>query len=186
MEDNMIVDLFWQRNESAIDAADEKYGAYCRSIAHNILSNREDSEECLSDVYLAAWNSMPEARPQFLKGFLGKITRNLSLKKLRLRSAQKRGGSIVEYTLDELKDCVPQMNSPEAEVELNDLARIIDTFLRRLPEMERNVFLCRYWYFDSISDIAKRFGFGESKVKMMLLRTRNKLREVLEKEGVAL
>lgn len=184
LEDAAIIELFWNRSEEAIEKTDEKYGHYCRAIAQNILLNHEDSEECVNDTYLAAWNLMPDERPQFLKGFLGKITRNISLKRLRSRLAKKRGGTAVELTLDELQECIPAGSSTQDYVELRILAQLIDSFLRELPQTERNIFLCRYWYFDSIADIAAQFGFGESKVKMQLLRTRKKLKALLEREGI--
>ena len=186
MEDKEIIDLYWQRSEGAIAASDAKYGNYCHAIAYNILHNHEDSDESVNDTYLGAWNSMPPHRPQLLSTYLGKITRNLSLKKLRNRLTQKRGGGESTIALEELEECIPSQASTEDVILEQELAKIIDAFLRTLPDTERRLFLCRYWYFDSISDISKRFGYGNSKVKMTLLRTREKLRTYLEKEDIHL
>lgn len=186
MDDRQIVELYWSREEQAIRETKEKYGNYCYSIAHHILQNREDAEECVNDTYLGAWRSMPPHRPRYLSTFLGRITRNLSLKKWRERHAAKRGGGEAALTLEELKDCIPAPKTVEEEIETKALAEIIDSFLRDCPAEERQIFLCRYWFFDSVKEIAKEFGYSESKVKMQLLRTRQKLRERLEQEGVAL
>ena len=186
MDDHQIIELYWKREERAINETHQKYGGYCYAIAYRILQNREDAEESMNDTYFGAWKSMPPHRPQFLATFLGKITRNLSLKKWRTRTAEKRGGGEVEQTLEELKDCIPAPKTVEEEIEVRVLAEIIDNFLRQCSAEEREVFLCRYWYFDSISEISEQFGFSESKVKMLLLRTRKKLLKRLEREEVAL
>lgn len=182
MEDGEIVALYWQRSEQAIAETQCKYGGYCYSIAKNILWSAEDSEETVSDTYIGAWNAMPPSRPEQLRTFLGKITRRLALKKLRTQTAEKRGGGETQLVLDELEGCVPAGADVEMQVELRELVRRIDAFLQTLSREERRVFLCRYWYFDSITEIAERFGFGQSKVKMMLLRTRGKLLTQLERE----
>ena len=182
MEDGEIVALYWQRSEQAIAETQRKYGGYCYSIAKNILWGAEDSEETVSDTYIGAWNAMPPSRPEQLRTFLGKITRRLALKKLRTQTAEKRGGGETQLVLDELEGCVPAGADVEMQVELRELVRRIDAFLQTLSREERRVFLCRYWYFDSITEIAERFGFGQSKVKMMLLRTRGKLLAQLERE----
>lgn len=184
LEDGSIIQMYWDRNEEAIGRTKEKYGRYCYSIAYGILSDKEDAEETENDTYLGAWDSMPPHKPDVLSTFLGKITRNLSLKKWRNKNAIKRGAGEVGLTLDELTECIPSAESVDKEVELKELGRIIDLFLRRIPENERNVFICRYWYFDSIADICKRYGYSASKVKMLLLRTRKKLRSKLEEEGI--
>ena len=186
MDDKKIIELYWARNEKALDETRIKYGHYCHAIAYNILHNHEDSDESVNDTYLGAWNSMPPHRPQLLSTYLGKITRNLSLKKLRNRLTQKRGGGESTIALEELEECIPSQASTEDVILEQELAKIIDAFLRTLPDTERRLFLCRYWYFDSISDISKRFGYGNSKVKMTLLRTREKLRTYLEKEDIHL
>lgn len=183
MEDNRIVDLYWQRNESAINETATKYGKYLHSISFHILSNDEDAEECVNDTYNDAWQSMPPHRPSILSTFLGKITRRISIDLWRKHSADKRGGGEVALALDELDECVSGNSNVENEIERQELQQKLNAFLMGLPRLERQVFMCRYWYMDSISDIAKQFDFSESKVKSMLFRTRNKLREMLKKEG---
>ncbi|MBQ8264184.1 MAG: sigma-70 family RNA polymerase sigma factor [Oscillospiraceae bacterium] len=184
MEDAKIVELYWQRSESAIAETAAKYGAYCRSIAFNILSSLPDSEEAVNDTYLSAWNSMPPHRPSVLSSFLGKITRRISIDRWRERHAARRGGGEVTLALDELSECIASRKNTEQEAEEAELGRYIDGFIMALPEIERHVFISRYWYLESVERIARRFGFTESKVKMMLHRSRVKLREFLEKEGL--
>ncbi len=184
MEDNSIVDLYWARDERAIEVTSDKYGRYCYSIAYNILGSKEDSDECVNDTYLGAWNSMPPHRPAILSTFLGKITRSLSLKKWRDKTRLKRGGCQADITLEELQECIPTGSNIEEELEAKELVGVVNEFLKELPLEERRIFLRRYWYFDSIEDICKRFGYGKSKVKMKLFRTREKLMKSLEGEGV--
>ena len=184
MEDARIVALYWARSEAAIDATSEKYGNYCYSIAYNILANAEDADESVNDTYLAAWNSIPPQRPSVLSSFLGKITRRISIDKWRARSAEKRGGGEIILALDELSDCIPAIKNVEQEVEAAELGKALDRFVMALPLMERRVFIRRYWYLDPIASICQRFGFSQSKVKVMLHRTRNSLRNYLEKEGI--
>lgn len=183
MEDQKIIDLYWQRSEQAIMETDRKYGGYCFSVAYNILSNREDAEESVSDTYLAAWRAMPPKRPGILSSFLGKITRHLSIDRWRRRSAQKRGGGEVPLVLEELEHCVSGQESVEAALQRKELTIAINRFLDSLPRTERNMFLCRYWYADPVQDIADTFGFSAAKVNSMLYRTRQKLRRALAKEG---
>ena len=178
----MIVALYWARDEKAIAETAAKYGAYCHAIAWQILQSREDAEESVNDTWVGAWGSMPPHRPELLSAFLGKITRRVSLKRRRGKGAEKRGGGQPELALDELAECVGATN--DEALEEMELARLIDAFLDALPDTEQRVFVCRYWYLDSIADIAERFGFSESKVKSMLHRTRGRLRACLEKEGV--
>ena len=182
MEDQGIVALFFDRSEQAIAEVDKKYGAYCYSIAYNILSNPEDTEESVSDTYLAAWNTIPPRKPNFLNAFLGKITRHISIDRWRKRSAQKRCGKEMILALEELGECVAP-DTLEAELSQRELTRVLNHFLSGLPETERNVFLCRYWYMDSVEAIGKITGFSQSKVASMLHRTRGKLRKVLREEG---
>ncbi len=186
MDDNSIVEMYWERSEAAIEETQKKYGRYCYSIAFNVLSDQQDAEESVNDTYLSAWSSMPPQRPLVLSAFLGKITRNISLKRWKNKTAEKRGGGQADLVLDELQECIPSNNSVDSEIDTKELGDIIDGFLRGLANEERNIFICRYWYMDSIVDICKQFGYGESKVKMKLLRTRKKLMERLEKEGVRL
>lgn len=182
MEDQKIIELYWNRSEEAISETEQKYGNYCCSIARNILANREDAEECVNDTYLAAWNAIPPQRPSLLAAFLGKITRNLSIDRWRTQNRQKRGSGEILLALDELDDCVSGQQSVDAEMERKRFAQVFNRFLDSLPEMERRIFLCRYWYLDPIAEIADRFGFSVSKVTSMLHRTRKKLYIVLEKE----
>ena len=182
MEDNAIIDLYFKRSEQAIVETDTKYGGYCYSIAYNILSNREDSEESVSDTYMAAWNTIPPRRPNFLNAFLGKLTRHISIDRWRKSSAKKRGGGEIILALEELENCVDVHNT-ENTFERKELTRVLNQFLSSLPETERNVFLCRYWYMDSIQAISEYSGFTQSKVTSMLHRTRGKLRTRLSEEG---
>lgn len=184
LTDTQIVDLYWQRNEQAITESRDKYGSYCNKVAYSILGDPQDAEECEHDTYLTAWNTIPPERPMLLRAFLAKITRNLSISLLRKRQAQKRGGGEVMLSLQELEGCIPAGRSFEEELDARQLAEYLNRFLLALPEDERNVFVCRYWRCDDIASIAKQFSFSEGKVKMMLLRTRNKLRHFLEKEGI--
>lgn len=183
MEDNQIVDLFWQRNEKAIEEASNKYGSYLHSIAYGILSNDEDAKECVNDTYIDAWNAMPPHKPSILSTFLGKITRRISIDLWRKNTAKKRGGGEISLVFDELEECVSGSGSIEEEMERKELSQKISMFLKKLPVTERKIFLCRYWYLESVKTIAERFGFTESKVTSMLYRLRGKLRKLLEKEG---
>ena len=182
MEDQLIIALFFQRSEQAIEETDKKYGGYCYSIAYNILTNREDSEESVSDAYLTAWNTIPPRHPSLLSAFLAKITRHISIDRWRRRSAQKRGGGEIILALEELGECAGSP-SPETELVKKELTRVLNAFLSSLPETERNVFLCRYWYLDSIQTISEVSGFSQSKVTSMLHRLRGKLRKKLSEEG---
>ena len=184
MEDSTIVVLYWARDEEAIRQTQIKYGRDCYAIAYSILRSREEAEECENDTYLDAWRSMPPHKPQMLSAFLGKITRRISLDKWRRSTAEKRGGGEVSLSLSELADCIPDSKSIDENLQAEELAKLIDTFLRTLPPTERNIFMCRYWYFDTVADIAKQFGYGQSKVKTTLLRTRRKLKTYLEKEEI--
>ena len=183
MEDNCIVDLYWQRNESAISETATKYGKYLYSISYQILLNAEDAEECVNDTYNDAWQSIPPHRPSVLSTFLGKITRRISIDLWRKYNAEKRGGGVMVLALNELEECVSGKGDVENEIERLELQKKLNDFLLALPRVDRQVFMCRYWYMNSISDIAKQFAYSESKVKSMLYRTRNKLRAMLEKEG---
>lgn len=182
MEDQNIIQLFFDRSEQAIEETDKKYGGLCFSIAYNVLDNREDSEESVSDTYLAAWNTIPPRRPNFLNAFLAKMTRHISIDRWRKRSAKKRGGGEIILALEELEDCV-DAQSVESEFAKKELTRVLNQFLLSLPKTERNVFLCRYWYLDSIQTISQVSGFSQSKVTSMLYRLRGRLRKTLTEEG---
>lgn len=184
MEDQSIVDLYWNRSEQAIAETKTKYGPYCYSIAYNILASNEDAEESVNDTYMAAWKAMPPKRPKILATFLGKITRRLSIDRWRSRNRVKRGGGEVVLALDELQGVIADEQTVESAYDRKLLADAINRFLGSLPEDERRVFLCRYWYLDSIEAISRSSGFSQSKVTSMLHRTRGKLRLALEKEAL--
>ena len=183
MEDSRIVDLYWQRDAHAVEETQAKYGRYCYRIAQNILENPSDAEEAVNDTWLGAWRSMPPHRPAVLSAYLGKLTRRIAIKKWQLDRAAKRGGGETALVLEELAGCVPGGREPERELETAELSRLLRNFVGTLGPTDRKVFVCRYWYLESVADIAADFGFSQSKVKSMLFRMRNKLRTYLEKEG---
>ena len=184
MHDRQIIDLYFARDERAVLLTKEKYGAMCFSIAQNILGNCEDAAECENDAYFSLWNAIPPVDPQKLGAFLAKITRNIAIKKLREQTAKKRGAGYAVIPLDELIDCLKDNNDIENQFAAKELADLLNCFLETLERDERNVFICRYWYCDSIADISSYMGFTKSKIKMILLRTREKLSVYLKKEGV--
>lgn len=186
MDDKQIIDLYWARSECAIVETDKKYGKLCHHIALNILSDPQDSEECVSDTYLKAWSIIPPKRPVKLSSFLGKITRNLALNRYEKDTAQKRGGGQVPVALDELAECIPDPNSVERMVDERILVDKLNIFLEGLPVEARKIFMRRYWEVCSIQEIAEIYGISESKVKVSLFRTRGKLKSFLEQEGIAL
>lgn len=185
MEDEKIIDLYWDRDQSAILKTEEKYGSYCHRIAWNILYNKEDCEECVNDTWMRAWNAMPTERPNILSAFLGAITRNLSLDRYRKQHAKKRGEGEVAFVFDELQDCL-MAEGPEQQMDANLLVDALNRFLERMEKENRIIFVRRYWYMDSIDAIAKRFSISESKVKSSLFRSRNKLRDYLQQEGFSI
>ena len=183
MEDTQIVALYWNKDESAIRETGRKYGAYCYTIAHNILHNKEDAEECVNDTWFHAWNSIPPHRPAKLSIFLAKITRNLSFNRFNARSAAKRGGGELPLVLDELAESLPSESDTESQYAAKVLGECIRDFVRTLPEREGNVFLRRYFFTESIAEIARRNGLTENNVTVILSRTRTKLKTHLIKEG---
>lgn len=183
LEDTALIGLYWQRDETAIEATAAKYGRLCGCIARNILKSPEDCEECLNDTYLAVWNAIPAQRPSRFSVFVSRITRNLALKKWEYLSAAKRNPAAV-VSLEELGDCVSGADSVESETENQRIEQVIDAFLWAQSREKRDVFIRRYWYFDSIGAICDATGFSESKVKSMLLAMRRKLRDYLESEGI--
>lgn len=183
MEDSRIVDLYWQRSEDAISETRSKYGKYCRYIAKRILENEQDAEECENDAYMKAWNAIPPHRPESLKAFLGKLVRRLALDRYSYNTAQKRD-SRMAVCLEELQECIPSSSSDVAEEE--ELRTAINGFLESLSENTRILFLRRYWYMCSVKEIAKSMDMSESNVKVTLMRTRNRFKEYLESEGIAL
>lgn len=183
MEDGQIIELYWSRDQRAIRETDGKYGKLLHSVAWNLLQSREDSEECVNDTYLRAWNAIPPARPGAFRAWLARITRNLSLDLWKRRGAERRGGG-AELLLGELEDCLPAPGGPERAVEDGELAETLNAFLRGLSREGRAMFLRRYWYGQGVAEIARALGCGEGKVKSSLFRSRKALREFLEKEGV--
>lgn len=186
MDDAKIVQLYFDRDEQAIPATADKYGNYCTSIANNILGNHEDAEECVNDTYLNTWNAIPPHRPKMLSTFLGKIVRNLAFNRYKHNTADKRGGGEIAAVLDELAGCVSGSENVEQAYEYKELIAAINGFLGTLPADKRNIFVCRYWYTDSISDIAARFDMTYSAVSMMLNRIRTKLHNYLIARGYEL
>ena len=184
MNDKEIVDLYWMRSEQAIQETEKKYGKYCHIIAYNILGNPEDSEECVNDTWLAAWNAMPDKRPERLNPFLANITRNFALSKIVRQNAKKRGGGEVELALEELDDCIPSGYSLEKELEDRELAQAIDHFIRTLSEEEAFAFIARYYFLATEREIAEKRGYTRSKVSMMLKRSRDRLKKYLLQEGL--
>lgn len=185
MEDKQIIELFWQRSESAIAAAAEKYGSYCSKIAENILNRKEDAEECVNDTWMSAWESIPPDSPNCLGAYLGRITRNLSLNRAKYYAAEKRGGGQRELVLSELEGCLPAANSIEQEMDEHFLKEAVERYLYSLPAQRRNIFIRRYWYMMSVKEIAKTYGMSESKTASLLFRMRKELKSYLEKEGIS-
>ena len=182
MDDLRIIELYFERDEQAIKETDSKYGKLCHSIAYNILNNREDSEECVNDTYVGVWNAIPPTRPNNFMAFICKIARNLSLKRLEFTKREKRSADII-ISFEELAAVLPdERYAPNISDE--DIGKVISEFLRNQKEDAKNVFIRKYYFFDSISEIAKRYSFTKSKVKNMLFYTRNKLKDYLIKEGV--
>lgn len=182
MEDSRIIELYWQKNADAISETAKKYGPYCFSIAENILHNAEDSEECVNDTWLRAWNAIPPQKPDVLRMFLAKITRNLAFNRFNARNAQKRGGGEIALVLDELGECLGGADT-EGAYEAKELRKCIRRFVRSLPEREGNVLARRYFFAEPVAEIAKRYGLSENNVMVILSRTRRKLKAHLLKEG---
>lgn len=186
MQDDMIVALYWQRDESAILKTEQKYGRYLSKIAYNILSNIEDSKESVNDTYLKAWDSMPPHKPHILATYLGKITRQLSIDIFRTRNRAKRQTSQYILSLSELEDCVSGGDTTQQHIDLHLLSEAINAYLYTLSTEARNTFVGRYYFMDSIKEVAAYYGMSESKVKSMLFRTRQGLKAYLEQEGFEL
>lgn len=186
MEDERIVELYWQRNETAISETEKKYGPYLYRIALNILADREDSLESVNDTYMKAWESMPPNRPMGLSSYLGRITRFVSIDRLRRKTSLKRKSSQYTIALSELKDVEQAGNVTEEAVDSILLAEAINTFLKKLPELDRNIFVGRYYFLDSVKIISGYTGISASNVKIRLYRIRLELKEYLRKEGFEL
>jgi len=186
MADEMIVSLYWERNESAIHETEVKYDRYLTKIAYNTLADFEDSRESVNDTYLKAWNSMPPHKPAFLSTYLGKITRQAAIDIFRKRNSKKRSGSEYALSLSELGECISADGNIEQDCELRELGRVISTYLRTVSQDACHVFVSRYYFMDSIREIAAYFDMSESKAKSMLHRTRLGLKDYLKQEGFSL
>ncbi len=182
MEDKSIIEMLWERSKEAVDALSRKYGGYCYSIAYNILSSREDSEECVNDTYFKVWNVIPPNRPQNFPGFLGKLVRGLALDRVRLRTRKKRGGGQYEAVLSELEETLSSNESVERHIEDEEVAAALNRFIAALDAESRVVFVLRYFGFYSIEAVGKKIGGNENRVQYLLRKTRSQLRNFLEKE----
>lgn len=182
MDDKTIIDLFFARDEDAIKQTDNAYGRRLHSLADNIVKNDQDAEESVSDTYMKAWDTIPPQAPVYFFAYLAKICRNFAFGRLDWKNAAKRKADVVSLT-QEMELCIPD-RSQEVQVESKELRWILNTFLRTLTPENRMVFMRRYWYMDSIAEIAARYGISESAVLTRLSRTRTKLRNYLEKEGI--
>ena len=185
MEDAAIIELYWQRCERAIEEPREKYGGYCYSISYNLLRSQEDAEECVSDAWHAAWNAMPPQRPQSLRAWLGKVTRNLSLKRWQHDHRQKRDGGMTAL-LSELGDCLPSPETVEKQLEAKELSAVLDRWLAGLGKLDRQLFVRRYWYGVPLQELARERKTTPAKLAQKMLRLRQSLRKTLEKEGIGL
>lgn len=183
MTDLQIIELYWQRNEDAILESNRKYGNYCTTVAQNILSDALDAEECVSDTWLRAWSAIPPERPNMLKLFFAKITRNLSIDRLKSKLAQKRGGGESELILEELEQCIASHGNAETEYIAKELGRSINYFVRDLPEREGNLFIRRYFFCEKLDVVAERYAITPHNASVILGRVRQKLKRHLEREG---
>ena len=183
MTDEEIVQLFFQRKEEAVQEINRKYGSYCFKIANNILNNREDSEECVNDTWMQTWNTIPPTRPKYLRLFVAKIVRNLSFSRFKLKNAKKRGSGEMMLVLEELEECIAGQSDVETLYIAGELQTAINEFVNNLPEKEGNIFIRRYFYAESMKDISRRYAVSENNVRVILSRTRAKLRVKLKKEG---
>ena len=183
MEDEEIIDLFYARSEFAIEAVSDKYGATCKKIANNILNNKQDAEECVNDTYLGLWESIPPNRPNPLLSYICRIVRNISIKKYHYNKAKKRN-STYDMALEELEDCVASAVTVEGVINTELLTEVLDSFLETLDKKNRIIFVRRYWFSDSISDIANLMHTSSHNITVRLSRLRGKLEKYLKKEGI--
>lgn len=184
MEDEKIIELYWKRDEEALKQTNLKYGSFCYYIANNILNDEEDSKECVNDTWFKTWMVIPPKRPEFFQAFLGKITKNLSLDRYRKRRASKRGGGTMDVIYGELEECIAAVGTQDAQTDSIVITDTVRRFLSDLSHDARIIFVRRYWYADSVGQIAQRYGMSESKIKSSLMRSRNKLKVFLEEEGI--
>ncbi|MBQ8392822.1 MAG: sigma-70 family RNA polymerase sigma factor [Clostridia bacterium] len=183
MDDKEIIRLFNERSEQAISQSDRMYGKYCYSIAYRIVENEDDAKEIVNDTFLKAWNTIPPENPHSLCGYFGMLARSTAIDRLRYNTSLKRTGSRTDIAIVELYDCIPQAN-PGDIVDKMSLNKALNNFLKSISERNRNIFIRRYWYVDSLSEIAKRLSISENSVKAILLRLRRSFKKFLEKEGV--
>lgn len=181
MNDSEIIALFFQRSEAAIDAVEKKYGTLCHSIAWNLLHSEEDAAECVNDTWHGLWNAIPPRRPEKLGPFAARITRNLAMKRLTRQNAEKRQAVTVSF--EELNQCIPDEKTVEQALEGKELSRLLDAFLDTLGDEDRNLFVRRYWFFDSVRQLSRSFGITENHVKVKLYRMRKALKQYLEQEA---
>lgn len=184
MEDEKIIELYWKRDEEALRQTNQKYGPFCYYIANNILKNEEDSKECVNDTWFKTWTVIPPKRPEFFQAFLGKITRNLSLDRYRKSRASKRGGGTMDMIYEELEECIAKRSTDDSQTDSIVITDAVTQFLTGLSHDARIIFIRRYWYADGVGQIAQRYDMSESKVKSSLMRSRNRLKAFLEKEGI--
>lgn len=182
MTDQKIIEMFFRRDEDALAEVDDKYGAYCRTVALRITGNGADADECVNDMLLAAWNSIPPQKPDDLGSYLSGIVRNISAAKLRKNRAAKRGGGEADIAIDELEECLGCVNTTEDEILSREFTEVMEKFLDRLPKKERDMFVCRYYYAYPVDEIADAFEVSDGCVRSMLSRTRKKLGKYLTKE----
>ena len=185
MDDIQIIDMFFERNERAIEETDSKYGRLCFSVANRILDKKEDSEECVNDTYYSVWKQIPPTVPEVFKVYLGRITRNLSISRFRAMRAKKRYSSM-EIMLSELNDCVPSSSNVEQTIEVMQLSNYISEWLDSLPEEDSALFVRRYWFGDEVQELAKKYGATAAQMAQKMLRLRKSLKGALEQKGVAL
>ena len=183
MEDEEIINLYWKRQEKAIYETDKKYGRYCNTISFNILQNEEESKECVNDTYLKTWNSIPPQRPNILKAYIGKITRNLAINQYEKKKSKKRDYTL-EIALEELNECISSNSNVEKEFDYNELVNVLNNFLSVLSQDKRKIFLERYWYLYSIKEISSKNKITESNAKIILSRIRNSLKNYLKEGGL--
>ena len=186
MKDAEIIRLYQNRSQQAITETAQKYQCYCTTIANRILNDRQDTEECLNDTWLKAWNSIPPQIPTVLSAYLGKITRNLALNMYKKKYAKKRIDDRMMVSLEELKDCISLKDSVESQTESREIVTLLNAYLEQTPELERKIFVRRYFYLDTLKEIAQGYELKESYVKTSLFRSRQKLKLFLEQEGVVL
>lgn len=183
MEDCEIVQLFWERDESALRETSRKFGSYCRSIAQGILKNHEDSEDCVNEALMRAWESIPPKKPPSLCAFMGRITKNIALNRIKFSTREKRGGGELTLVYEELAEIISDSTSVEDDLERKEMMSAISRFLRRSSDVNRRAFVLRYWYYRSVRDIALELGIKEDYTCVILSRMRIKLRNYLKKEG---